>query len=236
MHEECRHHANFLLASHSVCNAGEEQVKLSSALSSFRTEYSLAPDHKAFAQSEEGAWAWSANMASTRDAIDNAIARCTKNLKPHQGPCLAIHVDDKWIPVPPPNPQKIAADIQAKRLRAEQRGVLTLTDENIEKTIRASKGRLAVQFSSYNRGCGYCVIAHDPYEKLVSNYPGIARFARITWEPWRSMNQEVINNYKLYGLPAVIVFNDGKEEFRVFGWSPALEEEIREKLDLCCAR
>jgi hypothetical protein len=126
------------------------------------------------------------------------------------------------------------ADEQKIKINEDkQADILTLTDENIQKTIESSKGRLAVQFSSYDRGCGYCAISNSPFEKLVTDYSGV-RFARITREPWRSFPQHILDKYKLYGLPALILFKDGKEEFRMEGWTPAHEVEIRDKFNACC--
>lgn len=227
--------STFLLVAASICGAGEEQLKLKSALSSFHEEYSEASNHKAFAQSPEGAWAWSAEKSAAQDAIDEAISKCTNNLKSFQGPCLAIHVDNEWIPAAQLEKQKIAF-YNAKKINAERVGILTLTDENIKKTIDESKGRLAVQFSSYDSGCGYCTLSNGPVEKLVPNYFGAVQFARITWQPWTKMNGEILSHYHIYGVPTLIVFNDGKEEFRIDGWSASTEKQTRDKLDACCMR
>lgn len=219
----------------SVSSAGEEQIKLKNALSSFREDYSPAKNHKAFAQSAEGAWAWSAEKATVQNAIDDAVARCTNNLKPGQGLCIAIHIDTEWVPKEQIEKQK-SASYNDNKINAERIGILTLTDENIKRTIDASKGRLVVQFSSYDHGCGYCVFSNIPFEKLVPSYSGAVQFARITWQPWAKLNSEIINYYHVYGLPALIVFNDGKEEFRVEGWRASLEKDVRDKLDVCCKR
>lgn len=224
-----------LLAAASICDAGEEQIKLKSALSSFHERYSVAPNHKAFAQSAEGAWAWSSEKPVAQDAIDEAMAKCTNNLKSYQGPCLAINVDDEWIPVAQLEKKRLAF-YHDKQMLAERVGILTLTDKNIKKTIEESKGRLAVQFSSYDSGCGYCTFSNGPFEMLVSGYVGTVKFARITWQPWTKMNGETLSYYNISGVPTLIVFNDGKEELRISGWTASREKETRDKLDACCKR
>ncbi|MDB6063386.1 MAG: hypothetical protein JWM78_3489 [Verrucomicrobiaceae bacterium] len=224
----------YFLAAASICSAGEEQIKLKDALSSFRANYSAASNHKAFAQSAQGAWAWSVEKADAQDAIDDAIAKCTSYLKPNQGPCMAIHVDNEWIPMEKIEQQKLAF-YHANQVNAERAGIITLASESVKHAIESSKGRLAVQFSSYDHGCGYCVLSNVPVENLVPSYFGAVKFARITWQPWAKMDMEIVNYYHIAGLPTLIVFNDGKEEFRITGWNTSQEKEAREKLDACCA-
>jgi hypothetical protein len=68
----------------------------------------------------------------------------------------------------------------------------------------------------------------------MADYSHNIRFARIAWQPWRNMDSDIVDNFKIFGLPTLIVFNDGKEEFRITGWTPSLEKETRAKLDACC--
>ena len=179
----------YFLVAASISFAGEEQIKLKNALSSFHEDYRLAKNHKAFAHSAEGAWAWSAEKATVQDAIDDAVARCTNNLKPGQGLCIAIHVDSEWVPKEQIEKQKLAS-YNDNKINSERIGILTLTDENLKRTIDTSKGRLAVQFSSYDHGCGYCTISNGPFETLVPSYSGAVQFARITWQLWAKINSE----------------------------------------------
>jgi thiol-disulfide isomerase/thioredoxin len=335
-------------------NAGEEQIKSNTALSSFRTEYAAAAKPKAFVQSPVGAWSWRSDRTSEQ-AIDTAIRNCTSTLRPKDSPCVVIHVDDDWIPkkqgakreadgeartleqvrMPTFTNENLKHEIEKskglllvhfssndrackpcessnkkidelargfrrsvpvlfaritweslasmnrdikaqynltdlptlilfqdgkeyfritswdkekekglvdtflvydQRIHAERAGMLVLTDENLKKTIETSKGRLVVHLSSYDRGCGYCDLSNASVERLVPEYRGAVQFARITWEPWGNMNREIVERYKVGGLPALILFNDGKEEFRIVGWSESIAKETKNKLDKCCKR
>ena len=79
-------------------HAGEERIKINGALQSYRTAYVPAPNHKAFAQSLEGAWFWVDDRTSAEMASQDAIAGCNKQLKAGQHQCLVINVDGVWMP------------------------------------------------------------------------------------------------------------------------------------------
>ena len=58
-----------------------ESIISKKALKSFETPYHQAPSHKAFTQSESGAWSWKSNRTSKEHAIKSALISCQINNK-----------------------------------------------------------------------------------------------------------------------------------------------------------
>ncbi|OZC35971.1 hypothetical protein B9Q17_17170 [Marinobacter vinifirmus] len=77
---------------------GEASIMTNQALKSYREEYVNATQHKAFAQSDVGAWSWKSNRTSIKHAIENSLIDCQKNNKRHEAeyPCKIINVNGKW--------------------------------------------------------------------------------------------------------------------------------------------
>ena len=69
------------------------------ALISYKTKYSQATNHKAFAQSAVGSWNWRSNRTSKQHAIDSALIACQANNEKYEAkhPCRVINVDGDWI-------------------------------------------------------------------------------------------------------------------------------------------
>ena len=78
--------------------AGEASIMTNPALKSYREEYVHATEHKAFAQSESGAWSWKSNRTSIGYAIDNALIGCQRNNRRYEEeyPCKIINIDGVW--------------------------------------------------------------------------------------------------------------------------------------------
>jgi len=77
---------------------GEASIMTNQALKSYREEYVHATEHKAFAQSDVGAWSWKSNRTSIKHAIENSLIDCQRNNKRHEAehPCKIINVDGQW--------------------------------------------------------------------------------------------------------------------------------------------
>jgi len=77
---------------------GEAAIMLNQALKSYREEYVHATEHKAFAQSDVGAWSWKSNRTSIKHAIENSLKDCQRNNKRHEAehPCKIINVNGTW--------------------------------------------------------------------------------------------------------------------------------------------
>lgn len=67
------------------------------AKKAFESEYSIAEDNKAFAQSPGGAWAYSAGKYKLESARLNAIERCNGWLSQDDKPCKVINENNKWV-------------------------------------------------------------------------------------------------------------------------------------------
>lgn len=70
------------------------------AVDNFINKYMDAKQHRAFAQSTSGTWAWRSARTSTEYAVQNALAACQAVNKKYEdsAPCQIIHVDDYWTP------------------------------------------------------------------------------------------------------------------------------------------
>jgi hypothetical protein len=76
---------------------GIEVLKTNSARESYKW-YFGAKYHKAFAQSESGAWGYEPNKMNASSAMRSALDRCKKHNKANEAnePCQIINVDDYW--------------------------------------------------------------------------------------------------------------------------------------------
>lgn len=116
-------------------------------------------------------------------------------------------------------------------------GMKNLTDEKIISKIRNSKGNLLVHFTSYDPNCGPCDKSNPLIDKFSQEYIGKLTVTRIHWEPWASFSKDskaLTKEYKIWGLPTVIFFKDGKEVWRVLGHSPSIVNQIDYELKECC--
>jgi hypothetical protein len=66
------------------------------AIDTYESEYFIALEHKAIAQSSSGAWGWSENRATPDSAIDQALKFCRKSNHQPQIPCKIVNIDGFW--------------------------------------------------------------------------------------------------------------------------------------------
>jgi len=73
-----------------------DSIITNQALKSFKTDYSKASNHKAFAQSLSGAWSWKSSMTSVEHAKTSALIACQRNNENSEDlyPCKIINVND----------------------------------------------------------------------------------------------------------------------------------------------
>ena len=78
---------------------GEWLLMKKQALTSYRGSYRETSSHKAFAQSDTGAWSWKTSKLSREEAMNSALLSCQKNNKKSEQtyPCRIINVNDDWI-------------------------------------------------------------------------------------------------------------------------------------------
>ena len=116
-------------------------------------------------------------------------------------------------------------------------GMLQLDDGNINSTIESSSGYLLVHFTSYDSNCGYCVDSNGFIREVLKEYANAPQFARIHWEPWHKgaeISPKVYKEYWIRGLPMLVLYNNGKEEWRGTGYTDALYTELAQQLESCC--
>lgn len=79
--------------------AGVDPIINKKALKSFNDKYVNAKLHKAFAQSQSGAWNWKSNRTSVEHAKTSALVGCQRNNQKNKAlyPCKIINVDNQWI-------------------------------------------------------------------------------------------------------------------------------------------
>jgi len=68
------------------------------ALRFFNSKYKKAKQHKAFAQSESGAWASRANQTGVEHAKKSVLIKCQKLNIEHENsyPCIIININNEW--------------------------------------------------------------------------------------------------------------------------------------------
>jgi virginiamycin B lyase len=106
----------------------------------------------------------------------------------------------------------------------------TVSADGVAALIAASPGRVVVQYSSRDPGCGYCVRNNSRYEDLAAMSNPNIKFLRVFYAPWTSAGSSgEASRVKLLGLPTIIVFQNGKEISRCEDAPPA---EMKSKLGL----
>lgn len=78
-------------------NTVNTKIISNDAKKAFISEYSIAEENKAFAQSPGGAWAYSAGKYTLESAKLKALERCNGYLSQDDKPCKVINENDKWI-------------------------------------------------------------------------------------------------------------------------------------------
>lgn len=107
--------------------------------------------------------------------------------------------------------------------------VEVVSGENLDALLASTAGRVVVQFTSFDAGCGYCVRANPVFDDLAGAHAGQARFVRVHGTPWRSvLDLSAVRPLQLGGLPAIVVFEAGRETRRVVGQRalPVLVQEV----------
>lgn len=87
--------------------------------------------------------------------------------------------------------------------------------EEFQNLITAEKLPLVVDF--WAPWCGPCKITTPILEKISNEFSGKVRFLKINADE----NQELLKELKIFGIPTVIAYKDGKEVVRMVGAKPA---------------
>jgi hypothetical protein len=87
-----------------------------------------------------------------------------------------------------------------------------------------------VQFTSPDRGCGYCKGADETFDEVAAQ-PSMnaVRFARVQWSPWRK-TPDFGELLQVYGVPEQQVFRNGRS-VGAAGGRPADAEQLAAKIE-----
>lgn len=91
------------------------------------------------------------------------------------------------------------------------------------------QGSPIVLFTSDDPDCGFCTGANASLPaRVIARAPGAAVWM-VSWSPWRAFPAELGAlplTARLAGIPAVVRFSNGREAWRVTGYSDALVAEL----------
>ena len=101
------------------------------------------------------------------------------------------------------------------------------------RTDLAAGGSPLVLFTSDDPACGFCVRANDDVPQRIRRQNPEADLWMVSWSPWRSFPAELGDMPlagRLEGIPAVVRFSNGRESWRVTGYSEPLLGELDRRI------
>ena len=113
--------------------------------------------------------------------------------------------------------------------------VIEVNEDNIAETIRTSQGILLVHFTSYDPRCGYCAPSNPYTDELTENYIPALKVARIHWEPWTDYSN-LKHEYNILGIPLYVLYKDGTETWRAYGYTRETHRDLESQLEACCSK
>lgn len=75
----------------------ESILRTNAALKSYKEDYLLHPQNKAFAQSPDGHWNWRSDRVTVEMAKEDALAGCNKYTKKDGQACVIVNVNGEWV-------------------------------------------------------------------------------------------------------------------------------------------
>lgn len=108
-----------------------------------------------------------------------------------------------------------------------------LAPSEFEAQIAKTKGLLVINFSSLDAHCVPCVRANSKYQQTAQRYDVDGRFVQVLWQPWNKFPAEIQTFFQqngINGVPARMVFQDGKLVNKLVGEPADLPPESPQKI------
>ena len=105
--------------------------------------------------------------------------------------------------------------------------MFTLTKDNFVDTVKAHK---AMIIDFWSPTCGPCKTLEPLFDKLSKEYDGRLSFAKLNI----AENEGTAQQFEIFGLPCLVIFNNGAEIARIEGNYP--EASLRRKIDAALAQ
>jgi len=83
--------------SEEIVKSEESVLRTNAALKSYKEDYLLHPQNKAFAQSPDGHWNWRSDRVTVEMAKEDALAGCNKYTKKDGQACVIVNVNGEWV-------------------------------------------------------------------------------------------------------------------------------------------
>ena len=101
--------------------------------------------------------------------------------------------------------------------------MLHVKKNNFEEEVLKSKVPVVVDF--WAEWCGPCRMMGPVFEELSNEYTGKVKFVKVNVEEEEGLS---VSN-EIRGIPALILFNNGKEIGRIIGYQP--KDQLRQKIN-----
>jgi thioredoxin 1 len=101
--------------------------------------------------------------------------------------------------------------------------VIHANNENFKKEVLESKIPVIVDF--WAPWCGPCQMMGPVFESLSNKYKDKLKFVKVNTDEY----SELATNFKIQGIPALVVVNKGKEVNRMVGFVP--EPHLKKNID-----
>lgn len=101
---------------------------------------------------------------------------------------------------------------------------MIFTDQNFKQEVEENKGLTLVDF--FAEWCGPCKLLAPVINELIEEYKGKSvKIGKLNVDE----NKETANKYNIMGIPAIIIFKDGKIIKQLTGYQP--KEALKELID-----